>query len=121
MQNGELKARTEETKNVEKVLREYFPEYPRRYPPSAYRYNPASIRVRVVSKRFKGMNRCERADLVYPILARNLCADTWWDIGLVLLLTPDEIEESPGNEEFERPTPPPKRRKPPRRRSPGAA
>ena len=94
--NGRLKKITAETRKVEQVLLEHFPEYPRGYPPAAYRYNPASIRVRVVCQRFKGMNRTERADLVYPVLEKNLSEDTWWDIGLVLLLTPEEIEESPG-------------------------
>lgn len=108
--NGSLKKITAETRKVEQVLMEHFREHARGFPPAAYRYNPASIRVRVVSRRFKGMDRVDRADLVYPILEKNLSDDTWWDIGLVLLLTPEEIEESPGNQEFEHPSPPPVRR-----------
>jgi hypothetical protein len=51
------------------------------------------------------MDRVDRAELVYPILQKNLPEDTWQDITLVLLLTPEEIEDSLGNREFERPTP----------------
>jgi stress-induced morphogen len=96
-QNDKLKKRTAETRRVEHVLLEHFPEHPRKYPPAAYRYNAASIRVRVISRRFKGMDRVDRADLVYPILERHLPEKTWWDLSLVLLLTPDEVGESPGN------------------------
>ncbi|MBI1900034.1 MAG: BolA/IbaG family iron-sulfur metabolism protein [Planctomycetia bacterium] len=97
--------RTAETKKIEKLLLKHFPDHPQEYPPSAYRYNPASIRVRVVSDRFDGMDRVERSDLVYPILKNNLSEDTWQDIMLIILLTPKELEDSVANREFEKPTP----------------
>ena len=99
------KKKTAETKQIERLLLEHFPDHPAEFPPEAYRYNPASIRVRVVSDRFRGMDRVERADLVYPILEQNLPEDTWQDIMLILLFTPDELGDSPANLEFEKPTP----------------
>jgi stress-induced morphogen len=96
---------TAETKKIEKVLLEHFPDHAPEYPPSAYSYLPHAIRVRVVSHRFGGMSRGQRADIVYPILRQNLPEDTWLDITMVLLLAPDEVEESLGNREFEYPSP----------------
>ena len=99
--------KTAETRKIEKLLLEHFPDHPRGYPPSAYRYNPASIRVRVVSPRFAGKTRGQRADMVYPILKDNLPEDLWLDIMIVLLLTPEEVEDSMGNYEFKHPAPSP--------------
>jgi len=94
-----------ETTRIEALLTEHFPDHPRGYPPAAYRYNPASIRVRVVSDSFAGKDRVERSEMVYPILEKNLPEDTWQDIMIILLLTPDEVEDSLTNREFENPTP----------------
>src|SRR5205085_9959793 len=94
-----------ETKRIEKLLLKHFPEHPAEYPPAAYRYNPASIRVRVVSDRFEGKDRVERSEMVYPILKENLPENTWQDITLILLMTPDEVEDSLMNREFEHPSP----------------
>jgi|SRR5947209_2358861 len=103
---ADLKAkRTTETKRVEKILAEHFPDHPPKYPPLAYRYNSASIRVRVVSRRFSGKDRIERSELVYPILEKNLPEETWQDITLIVLLAPEEIKDSLMNLEFENPTP----------------
>ncbi len=97
--------KTAETKKIEKLLREHFPDHPPKYPPTAYRYNSASIRVRVVSKQFAGKDRVERSEMVYPILEKNLPEDTWQDITLILLLAPAEVKDSLINLEFENPTP----------------
>lgn len=96
---------TNETRRIEELLQEHFPDHPDRYPPMAYRYNPASIRVRVVSDRFTGLDRVERSELVYPLLQKNLPEETWQDIMVILLLAPDEVDDSPTNFEFEHPTP----------------
>jgi stress-induced morphogen len=95
---------TAETKRVEKHLAKYFPNYSVRFPPKSYRYNNASIRVRLVDKCFRGLNLVERHDLVLPIL-RLLPEKTQDDIMLVLLFTPDEVEDSLANFEFEHPDP----------------
>lgn len=97
--------KTAETRKIEKLLGEHFPDHPTAYPPTAYRYNPASIRVRVVSDRFSGKDRVERSELVYPILEENLPEETWQDITLILLLAPEEVDRSLMNREFENPTP----------------
>lgn len=104
MDNGQLKT-TVETRKIERILHAYFPESPPEYPPKAYRYNEASIRVRVVSKLFEGKSRLERERLVYPILREGLPEDTWQDVTLVLLFTPEEIEDALINREFEHPSP----------------
>jgi stress-induced morphogen len=99
--------RTKETREIENLLLKHFPDHPAKYPPMAYRYNRGSIRVRVVSKRFAGKDRSERWDMVAPILKENLPEDTWLDIMLIVLVTPDELKDSPANWTFEHPTPAP--------------
>ena len=55
--------RTDETRHVEDVLREAgFDQV------DAYRYNPASIRVRVIDRRFEGLSPEQRDALVEPHL-----------------------------------------------------
>lgn len=99
------KQKTAETRKIEKLMREHFPDHPPEFPPEAYRYNPASIRVRLVSDRFSGKDLVERSEMVYPLLQQNLPEETWQDITVVLLLPPEEVEESLMNREFEKPTP----------------
>lgn len=57
----------------------------------AYRYNSASIRVRVVDPRFKGVNTDDRDKIVEPILDQ-LPESTQSDIITLLLFSPDEID-----------------------------
>jgi len=54
--------RTAETRRVEDALRQVFPNT------DAYRYNSASIRVRVIDDRFKGKSIEERDAMVEPLL-----------------------------------------------------
>src|SRR5262249_31276799 len=98
------KKKTKETKEIEKFLREHFPDYSREYPPEAYRYNSASIRVRLISDAFQGKDRADREDMVLPLI-QQLPDDTQADIMVLLLLTPEEMEQSLMNQEFEEPTP----------------
>ena len=56
--------RTSETRRVEEILREEFPNT------DAYRYNSASIRVRVIDHRFEGKSTEERDAMVEPILEK---------------------------------------------------
>ena len=97
--------KTAETKKIEKLLLHYFPNSPKEYLPEAYRYNPASIRLRLVHDCFEGKSRTEREKMVYPILEKNLPKDTWQDITVALLLAPADVENSLMNREFEHPTP----------------
>jgi len=93
--------RTDESRHVEEVLREHFEAA------DAYRYNPASLRVRITDSRFRGKSREERDDLVEPVLA-TLDEDTQADIMNIVLLYPNEVDESfqarINNEEFENPS-----------------
>jgi stress-induced morphogen len=110
--------KTPETRKIENLLRKQFPDYPPKHPPAAYRYNPASIRVRVVSNRFSGMTHLQSYDLVNAILEKHLPEETRGDIMLVLTFPPEEVGDSLANFEFEHPHPRPAKR--PRRHRPGA-
>jgi hypothetical protein len=102
-----LKKKTRETARIEELLKVLFPDFPPGYPPQAYRYNPACIRLRIVSPRFRAKDRVERHDMVTAMLESRLPKATWWDVSMLVLLSPEDIEESWSNLEFENPTPPP--------------
>src|SRR5207244_1530472 len=85
--------RTRRTRDIERLLREKFPGYPKDYPPDVYEYNPSSIRVRLVHDMFKGMDRSDREKVVTPVI-RTLPEDTQSDLMVLLLLPPDELSES---------------------------
>jgi hypothetical protein len=93
--------RTDETRRVEAVLRKEFPNS------DAYRYNSASIRVRVIDPRFERMPVDERDAVIEPLLGQ-LPGETQADIMNLILLSPSEIEascrKSLVNEEFEDPS-----------------
>lgn len=94
--------RTDETRAVEALLREGFAKA------DAYRYNSASIRVRVVDPRFEGKSNEERDSMVEPYLDR-LPRETQADIMNLLTLAPGEMRDSFRrslvNREFEDPSP----------------
>jgi stress-induced morphogen len=95
---------SKETKSIEKLLKGNFKNHPPQYPPSAYRYNSASIRVRIVDESFRGKSKLERQELVLPVLEK-LPDETQSDITILLLLAPEEVDQSMMNLEFENPTP----------------
>jgi hypothetical protein len=74
----------------------------------AYRYNSASIRVRVVDPRFEGKSTEERDAMVEPLLAR-LPESIQADIMNLLTLYPNETADSfkafVANAEFDDPSP----------------
>jgi hypothetical protein len=101
--------RTDETRGVEKALNDAgFPEA------DAYRYNSASIRVRVIDPRFEGLADEARYGMVEPILDR-LPEATQSDILQLLIFAPSELAASKVfadalrkrflNAEFEEPSP----------------
>lgn len=94
--------RTDETRMVEDTLRKAFPET------DAYRYNSASIRVRIVDPRFEGKSTEERDAMVEPFLDQ-LPEATQADIMNLITLSPDETTKSfkalIANSEFEEPSP----------------
>jgi hypothetical protein len=77
----------------------------------AYRYNPASIRVRVIDSRFEGMPRDKRDAMVEAVLDK-LPEETQRDIVTLFTFAPSELQQPPKafrefmlNTEFEDPSP----------------
>ena len=98
--------RTDETRDVEKVLRNAGFEHA-----DAYRYNSASIRVRVIDSRFEGLASEERDAMVEPCLGK-LPERTQADIMTLFTFAPSELKETPKtfrafllNTEFDNPSP----------------
>jgi hypothetical protein len=97
--------RTAETRMVEDRLRPHFEHV------AAYRYNSASIRIRVIDSRFEGMPREKRDALVEEQLDR-LPPETQRDIVTLFTFAPLELartattfREFMQNREFDNPSP----------------
>jgi hypothetical protein len=94
--------KTAETRRVEETFRAVFPMT------DAYRFNTASIRVRVIDDRFEGKSIPEREAMVLPLLAK-LPKRTRDDILVLLTLAPSERTTHNSqmlmNLEFEQPLP----------------
>ena len=69
-----------------------------------YRQNNASIRVRVIDRRFEGMTKSRRHDQVWDFLTAHLADDILPDVSLLLAVAPAELGGSLINLEFEQPT-----------------
>jgi hypothetical protein len=84
-------------------------EYKKRHRRSrvdCYRYNPVSIRIRVIDPDFRSIDRSEREDQIWKLL-QTLPEDVQADITFVLLLAPEEVSSSAANleyQEFEKPS-----------------
>lgn len=98
--------RTDETRNVEVVLRKAGFEKV-----DAYRYNSASIRVRVIDPRFEGLSPDKRDTMVEPYL-EQLPERTQADIMNLFTFAPSELQQTPKtfrqfllNAEFDDPSP----------------
>ena len=92
------KRHTAETEIVEKALKTQFSDV------EAYRYNSASIRVRIIDERFNNKSLTTREKMVLPII-RQLPEETQADITVLLLIPPEEATVSMMNTEFEHPSP----------------
>jgi hypothetical protein len=99
-------SRTDETRQVEIVLRKAGFEKV-----DAYRYNSASIRVRVIDSKFEGLPLEKRDALVEPHLS-ELPERTQGDIVSLFTFAPSELQPTPKtrreflmNNEFEDPSP----------------
>jgi hypothetical protein len=95
--------RTSDSRQVEDLLRGEFAQA------DAYRYNSASIRIRVIDPRFVGKSVEERDAMVEPYLDR-LPQSIQSDIMNLLTLAPGDSEGGPlrdrlANLEFEDPSP----------------
>src|SRR5438105_13239354 len=98
--------RTDETRKVEKTLRKAGFEQV-----DAYRYNSASIRVRVIDRRFEGLPVEKRDAMIEPHLGQ-LPERTQADIMNLFTFAPSELQQTPKtfraylmNTEFEDPSP----------------
>lgn len=97
--------RTPETRKVEEVLRPHFQQV------DCYRYNSASIRVRVIDPQFEGKKAGDRDAMVEGFLDQ-LPPETQQDIVTLLTFSPSEMTRAPStfreymlNTEFEQPSP----------------
>ena len=98
--------RTDETFNIEEVLRKAGFEQV-----DAYRYNPASIRVRVIDSKFEGLPSEKRDAMVEPHLEK-LPERTQVDIMSLFTFAPSELQKTSKsirefllNTEFDDPSP----------------
>jgi hypothetical protein len=97
--------RTDETRMVEDHLRPHFQHV------DAYRYNSASIRVRIIDDGFEGMSR-EKRDAMAEEQIDKLPPKTQRDIVTLFTFTRSELAQTPKtfrefmqNTEFENPSP----------------
>lgn len=97
--------RTAESRQVEDLLRAHFNRV------DAYRYNSASIRVRVIDPRFEGLSR-EKRDSMVERYIDCLPPEIQRDIVTLFTFAPSELERSPTtfreyilNTEFDAPSP----------------
>src|SRR5437016_3359985 len=81
--------RTDETRQVEDALRQAGFETVH-----AYRYNSASIRLRVIDPRFEGLPTEKRDAMVEPLLER-LPERTQADIMTLFTFAPSELNQTP--------------------------
>ena len=90
----------DDSREVERVIRQGFPHA------DAYRYNSASIRVRVVDERFRGKSIEERDSMVEPYI-HQLPEELQADIMRLLTLAPPNetysFRDAYSNQEFEEP------------------
>ena len=70
---------------------------------SVKKQNSVAWRVRIVDPRFAGLKTAERDKIVRPLL-RLLPEAVQGDITFLLMLAPDEVQDSLMNLEFEHPT-----------------
>jgi stress-induced morphogen len=91
-----------EVQSLKDALEAYETEHPGAAA-SLYRQNSASIRLRVIDRRFEGMAKSHRHADVWDFLAARLPEDTLADVSLVLTVAPAELRDSFANFDFEQP------------------
>ena len=68
-----------------------------------YRQNNVSVRIRILDQDFRGKSLVERETEVWPLFD-GLSEDDVADVTMLLLLTPEEKEQSLASFEFDHPT-----------------
>src|SRR5260370_36597536 len=81
------------SRRIKQVLSERYKALHRKSKIEAYRFNPASVRVRVIDPDFAGKGIPERENEVWAIL-ETLPEEVRSDISVVLLITPEERKQS---------------------------
>ncbi|HUY32666.1 MAG TPA: hypothetical protein VMV69_07770 [Pirellulales bacterium] len=92
------------TRRIRKLLVDRYGKRHRRARVDVYRYNPCAIRIRIVDPDFAGKPIYDRWDEIWAILD-DLPEETYSDITVCLLITPEEQPKSMMNIEFEDPLP----------------
>jgi stress-induced morphogen len=90
-------------KKIAKQLERYQADHPDAEI-EVYRKNSVSIRVRVIDPAFRTLSRSQRARMVWPLL-RELPEEALGEVSMVLLISPDEKENSLVSQEFDDPLP----------------
>lgn len=67
----------------------------------AYRKNPGAIRLRIIDPGFEGLDRAQRQQQIWDVLLQ-LPEQVQAEINVLLLLTPEESEDSFANMDFEK-------------------
>ena len=86
------KRQDDSTRRVFGSLKRAFPDVPDDIAEVVYRYNPAAMRIRVISRSFAGLDDDGRDDAVMAAL-KELPKDVRDDVTMILAYTPDEVEE----------------------------
>ena len=94
----------EYVERVKAALNDYEAQHPGAVA-TLYRHSPASIRIRVVDRTFKGMSKGDRHDQLWDFLTARLDEDVQQEISILLPLAPEEQRNSFMNAEFEDPIP----------------
>src|SRR5437764_10774909 len=88
------------------ALKEALDAYELRYDgatASLYRQGVASIRIRVIDRRFEGMSKSRRHDHVWKFLESRVDPETLSEVSLLLALPQTELRSNFANQEFEHP------------------
>jgi stress-induced morphogen len=95
------------TDEIVKTLKDALDAYEAEHPgaeATLYRQNSASIRLRVIDRRFEGMTKSRRHSDIWEFLAAHVPEDALSDVSVVLAVAPAELRSSLMNLEFENPT-----------------
>lgn len=104
MTKAEAKQVDRMTRQIEQILQDDFQSQHSKSKITVYRYNPGSIRIRIVDPSFAGKSLSEREAAVWKILEK-LPEQVQLEISVCLLIAPNEQATSLMNLEFEQPLP----------------
>ena len=86
------KIQDETTATIYAALKQAFPELPDEPERVIYRYNSVSVRVRIVSQKFRGKSMAEREEMVNEALG-SVPPEMTDDISILFMLTPGEAKK----------------------------